>query len=105
MQMSENINELATALAKAQGEMKNAGKTSDNPFFKSKYADLAEILNAVREPLSKYGLSISQLYDGMRMPDKTITVTAYCETKEQSRLLDEYITRTNKKLKRVIQKV
>ena len=30
MQMSENINELATALAKAQGEMKNAGKTSDN---------------------------------------------------------------------------
>lgn len=75
MQMSENINELATALAKAQGEMKNAGKTSDNPFFKSKYADLAEILNAVREPLSKYGLSISQLYDGMGMPDKTITVT------------------------------
>ena len=36
---------------------------------------------------------------------KTITITAYCETKEQSRLLDEYITRTNKKLKRVIQKV
>lgn len=75
MQMSENINELAAALAKAQGEMKNAGKTSDNPFFKSRYADLAEILNAVREPLSKYGLSISQLYDGMGMPDKTITVT------------------------------
>lgn len=75
MQMSENINELATALAKAQGEMKNAGKNSDNPFFKSKYADLAEILNAVREPLSKYGLSISQLYDGMGAPDKTITVT------------------------------
>lgn len=75
MQMSENINELATALAKAQGEMKNAGKNSDNPFFKSKYADLAEILNAVREPLSKYGLSISQLYDGMGVPDKTITVT------------------------------
>lgn len=36
---------------------------------------------------------------------KSITITAYCETKEQSRLLDEYITRTNKKLKRVIQKV
>ena len=39
------------------------------------------------------------------LSDKTITITAYCETKEQSRLLDEYITRTNKKLKRVIQKV
>ena len=36
---------------------------------------------------------------------KTITITAYCETKEQSRLLDEYITRTNKKLKRGIRKV
>lgn len=72
MQMSENINELATALAKAQGEMKNAGKTSDNPFFKSKYADLAEILNAVREPLSKYGLSISQLYDAWECRTKLL---------------------------------
>lgn len=36
--------------------------------------------------------------------DKIITVTAYCETKEQSRLLDEYIIQTNKKMKRVIQK-
>lgn len=36
---------------------------------------------------------------------KTITITAYCETKEQSRILDEYIARMNKKLKRVIQKV
>lgn len=36
---------------------------------------------------------------------KTITITAYCETKEQSRVLDEYIASMNKKLKRVIQKV
>ena len=36
---------------------------------------------------------------------KTITITAYCETKEQSRILDEYIASMNKKLKRVIQKV
>ena len=36
---------------------------------------------------------------------KTITITAYCETKEQSRILDEYIAGMNKKLKRVIQKV
>lgn len=38
------------------------------------------------------------------LSDKTITVTAYCETKEQSKLLDEYIASMNKKLKRVIQK-
>ena len=36
---------------------------------------------------------------------KTITITAYCETKEQSRILDEYIASMNKKLKRVIQRV
>ena len=42
MEMSEKINALAEALAKAQGEMKNAVKGCDNPFFKSKYADLAE---------------------------------------------------------------
>ena len=35
---------------------------------------------------------------------KTVTITAYCETKEQSRILDEYIASMNKKLKRVIQK-
>ena len=38
------------------------------------------------------------------LSNKTITVTAYCETKEQSKLLDEYIHKENKKLKRVIQK-
>ena len=36
---------------------------------------------------------------------KSITITAYCETKEQSKILDEYIASMNKKLKRVIQKV
>lgn len=39
------------------------------------------------------------------LSDKTITITAYCETKEQSKILDEYIASMNKKLKRVIQKV
>ncbi len=73
MDKSENINELAAALAKAQGELKNAGKNSDNPYFKSKYADLAEILNTVREPLAKYGLAITQLYDGMNGKDIAVT--------------------------------
>lgn len=39
------------------------------------------------------------------LTSKTVTITAYCETKEQSRILDEYIASMNKKLKRVIQKV
>ena len=65
MEMSTDIKDLASALAKAQGEMRNAAKSSDNPFFKSKYADLAECLNVVREPLAKNGLSVFQANEGV----------------------------------------
>lgn len=60
MEKSEQLNELATALAKAQAELENASKTSANPHFKSKYADLAEILNTVRPVFSANGLSVTQ---------------------------------------------
>jgi len=60
MNKSESIKELATALAKAQGEIENATKATNNAFFKSKYADLAECLNTVRPVFSKHGLSLSQ---------------------------------------------
>jgi hypothetical protein len=60
MNKSEQINELAAALAKAQGELENASKSSNNPHFKSKYADLAEILNTVRPVFASHGLSVSQ---------------------------------------------
>lgn len=73
MEKSEQINELAAALSKAQGEMRNAGKNADNPYFKSKYADLGEILNTAKEPLAKYGLAITQLYDGMSSKDISVT--------------------------------
>ncbi|TWI45038.1 ERF superfamily protein [Pseudomonas duriflava] len=58
MKMSENIAELAKALAAAQAEIENAAKGSVNPHFKNRYADLAEILNTSRPVLSKHGLSI-----------------------------------------------
>ena len=59
--MSENLNELAAALAKAQALMEPAKKDEANPFFKSKYADLASVWNACRGPLSANGLSVTQL--------------------------------------------
>lgn len=52
--------ELFTAYAAAQGEVENASKSSNNPHFKSKYADLAEVLNTVRPVFAKHGLSIMQ---------------------------------------------
>lgn len=59
--MSTSINELAKALSAAQSQMKPAVKDSENPFFRSKYADLASVWEVCREPLSKNGLSVSQL--------------------------------------------
>ena len=60
MQTSENINELAAALCNAQHEMGGAIKDSQNPFFKSKYADLTSVIKAIKEPFSKFGLSYTQ---------------------------------------------
>jgi hypothetical protein len=60
MKTSEQISELAAALAKAQGMMENAVMNRINPHFKSKYADLAAIFDAARKPLSANGLAIVQ---------------------------------------------
>ena len=60
MMQSEQINELAAALAKAQGGLENAAKNKANPHFKSTYADLAAVLDAIRAPLSNNGLSTVQ---------------------------------------------
>ena len=63
MNMSPEISALAKALSQAQKEMGAAKKTADNPYFKSSYADLSEVFNAIREPLTKNGLSIVQAID------------------------------------------
>ncbi len=60
MTTSEQIGELAAALAKAQAEMEGASKDSANPFFKSKYADLSSVRAACVPFLSKHGLSVVQ---------------------------------------------
>jgi hypothetical protein len=56
----ENINELAAALAKAQGEISSAEMDKTN-YYGGKYATLASIQKATRPALSKNGLSIVQL--------------------------------------------
>lgn len=57
---SDQMNEIATALSKAQKSIKGADKSASNPFFKSKYADLGSIIEAAREALTDNGLSVSQ---------------------------------------------
>lgn len=57
---SDSIEQLAGALAAAQGEMDNAQKDSKNPYFNSKYADLASVRAACFPALSKHGLAVLQ---------------------------------------------
>lgn len=56
--------QLFAALSKAQSEIVGAKKDSVNPFFKSKYADLAACWDACREPLANHKLSVIQLPEG-----------------------------------------
>jgi len=53
---SEQLNELAAALAKAQGAMELASKDSTNPHFQSKFASLASCIAAIKKPLADNGL-------------------------------------------------
>lgn len=50
----------AEAFAKLQGAIKPAIKDATNPAFKSKYADLAAVWEAVRGPLAEHGFGVIQ---------------------------------------------
>ena len=54
---NKNINE---AFCKAQALIGGARKSSTNPHFKSKYADLKECFNACSDILNEHGIHISQ---------------------------------------------
>lgn len=60
MRSSDCITDLAAALVAVQAEIKNPANTAINPFFKSKYAPLPDILNEVRPLLTKHGLAAVQ---------------------------------------------
>lgn len=60
---SQSIGKLAAALAKAQGKIEEAKRDSENPFFKSSYADLSAVWKACRAQLSSNGLAVIQAVD------------------------------------------
>jgi hypothetical protein len=60
MNRSDQINELVTALAKAQADVQDAKADKENPHFKSKYASLSSVWEACRKALTSNGLSIVQ---------------------------------------------
>ena len=72
MNTSPEINELASALSKAQASMKPAHKGADNPFHNSKYADLCSVWETCRKPLTDNGLAVIQTADA---DIKSVTVS------------------------------
>ena len=74
MNKSESIKHLAIAMCSAQSEMGGAAKGAANPFFKSKYADLSSVVQAIKEPFANHGLSYVQfpVEDGGRVGIETI---------------------------------
>lgn len=64
MDYSYEKGELAKALKLFQSEVGNVAKDSTNPFFKSKYASLENIISTAKPVLAKHGLSYMQFPDG-----------------------------------------
>ena len=60
MRKSESISELSKALAKFQEEVKQPLKDKNNPFFKSKYVPLENVVEAITDVAPKNGLSFVQ---------------------------------------------
>jgi len=73
MNTSENINELAGALAKAQGNISCAIEDKTNPHYKNSYASLSSVWDACRKPLSDNGLAVVQLID--KIDNQTYLIT------------------------------
>ena len=61
MNTSESVKEIATALSAAQGSLQDATKNAKNPHYKSDYADLSHVLEAIRPALKAHNLSVVQL--------------------------------------------
>ena len=71
------------ALAQAQAEMGPLVKGSVNPAFKSKYADLADLTAAVREPLTRNGLSF---YHSMVLGERDLMRTSLVHGESETRI-------------------
>ena len=80
---SNEIGDLAKALAAVQGAMKPAPMNKVNPFFKSKYADLAAIIESSRSLLVKNGLAITQTVEMDSDTSKDLLVTTLMHSSGQ----------------------
>jgi len=61
VEQSATVSKLFAAVVAAGGELRNPPKDSVNPHFKSRYADLATVLDTVRPVLARHKLAVVQM--------------------------------------------
>jgi hypothetical protein len=74
LSFSDSLTSLAPALAAVQAEVEHATKGKVNPAFKSKYADVTEVLDTIKPVLEKHGFSAPQ-FPGIREGAEGLIVT------------------------------
>jgi len=75
IEKSELINNLASALLKAQKAIGVAIKDAKNPYFKSNYADLKAVIDSVKEPLNNNGIAFLQAVNKSNGSDLPVVET------------------------------
>lgn len=60
VERSSTIFEIAKALSKFQSSIENVTKEAENPFFKSSYATIGNIIDTIRKPMGDCGLAFAQ---------------------------------------------
>lgn len=64
MTTSNDVKQIFPALIEAIAELENVSPNRENPYFKSDYADLASIIDAVKPILNKHGIAVVQGFGG-----------------------------------------
>ena len=82
MKTSESIKQLSAALLKAQRSIKFASKDAKNPHFKSTYADLPAVIDAIKPALNDAGLVFLQTFSPSEAGFIAVTTRLMHETGE-----------------------
>lgn len=91
MEKSQSIKSIAGALLVFHMKVESIKKDASNPFFKSKYASLSNILENIQVPLSESGLAFSQIPTG---EGGLTTILVHAESGEY--IMGEYIMKPAK---------
>jgi hypothetical protein len=85
MEMSTSIVNISKAMLAAQTEIEGATKDSKNPFFRSNYSGLPEVMASCKPQLNKNGIVVSQWIDSDDLHDYLITMFVHAESGEWMR--------------------